>query len=220
MTKLRILWTSLAALVAAVSVGCSHDSTGEGEPQTPDSAIRTVEAGSSTSPPDAAGSDASTRGGSDATEVEDGDAGAASILGEECTAACNAQNSLSCFADPASCQGACVAAEKDTENPGVSCASQYDALAVCEAVLTQWTCSMTSGMQSNPGGRPMHDHHLRLGLLRRKRHHGSGHLDGMHAHVQPVIDDVAIFSWPSHWGASVGHASIDERPPSTAQKKL
>jgi hypothetical protein len=66
-------------------------------------------------------------------------------LGDECAAACQAQSALPCSANVASCERACIGAESQTENPSVSCVHPYDALAACEATLTHWACSMTSG---------------------------------------------------------------------------
>jgi hypothetical protein len=145
MTGRRELVTSIAALGVAVCVGCQNPTT-PGSLESANGAANEAEAESGANPTGAARNDGSTDGNADDRKDAGGtDTGTTSTLSEKCAAACKAQVSLSCFNSVPSCQSECVAAESATENPSVSCVSEYDALAACEATLTQWTCSQTSG---------------------------------------------------------------------------
>jgi hypothetical protein len=98
--------------------------------------------------PDAGGKDGAADGGGKDGAADgggkDGAAdGGATALATACTALCMGQSSLSCSMDLADCESTCLAQAGDTENPAVSCETQYTAMAQCEAKLraNQWVCS-------------------------------------------------------------------------------
>lgn len=176
MTKRSVLFTAAWAVGSVLSVACSSAPSAPGDDagslDSGGSADSGSPSSSSASRADAAAVDASGSGGggtdaradASATDASSEDAasedaagrdasasldadGGTSPLEAPCASACAAQKSLSCSTDTSDCTNTCVAQAVLTENPSVSCATQFTALAKCEATLTasEWTCSETTG---------------------------------------------------------------------------